>query len=192
MVGHRHLSTLPSIQKSTYKDVLVHFNTLKCLPVGACAYLLNEAPIPTTLDSANSNDEQIQQSLKEYFLYCFLPLPIPSDIPMHIHGCFYLSNESRYNLWKTDNEKDFRRKNFFQLIIHRWIFQTDDSKCLEFYVEQVSKALLDDKLSEEDKLVLFDALGIDLKNQCKNDNKLPDSAYNLSSKTLPRPNRTVR
>ncbi|CAF0892875.1 unnamed protein product, partial [Didymodactylos carnosus] len=99
----------PSIQKSTYKDVLVQFNTLKCLPVGACAYLLNEASIPQTLDSANSNDEQIQQSLKEYFLYCFLPLPIPSHIPMHVHGCFYLSNESRYNLWKTDNEKDVRR-----------------------------------------------------------------------------------
>ncbi|CAF4388417.1 unnamed protein product [Didymodactylos carnosus] len=96
----------PSIQKSIYKDVLVQFNTLRCLPVGACAYLLNEASIPMTLDSVNSSDEQIQQ---ETFLYCFLPLPISSNIPVHVHGCFCLSNESRYNLWKTDNVNDVRR-----------------------------------------------------------------------------------
>ncbi|CAF1051662.1 unnamed protein product [Didymodactylos carnosus] len=28
---------------------------------------------------------------------------------MHVHGYFYLSNESRYNLWKTDNVNDVRR-----------------------------------------------------------------------------------
>ncbi|CAF4421474.1 unnamed protein product, partial [Didymodactylos carnosus] len=93
------------IQKSLYKDSLKEFDNLKCLPVGACAYLL------TSLEPADSNGEQNRKSLlcNDHFLYCFLPLPISIDIPVHIHGYFCLSNESRYNLWETDDETDLKR-----------------------------------------------------------------------------------
>ncbi|CAF4526321.1 unnamed protein product, partial [Didymodactylos carnosus] len=86
-----------------------------------------------------------------------------------------------------DNERPNKRQcliphtNSIQQHIH---IQTDPSDSMSFYVNVVSKALRDDKLSEEDKLVLFDAVGINIKNQCKNDNTLRDSIYNISPETL--------
>ena len=46
-------------------------------------------------------------------LFCFLPLPIPSGVPVHINGCFVLDSNRR-SLWKSttkDNQDDRSRWN---------------------------------------------------------------------------------
>ena len=36
--------------------------------------------------------------------FCFLPLPVPTGIPMHVNGHFALNHESRRNLWEDDKD----------------------------------------------------------------------------------------
>ena len=37
-------------------------------------------------------------------LFCFLPMPVSVDLPVHINGHFALSHESRGGLWTDENE----------------------------------------------------------------------------------------
>ncbi|CAF1034737.1 unnamed protein product [Didymodactylos carnosus] len=138
------------IQKSLYKDFLENFDQLKCLPVGACAYLLNDTSVPSSPHSTNSDDEQKRKELnKEHFIYCFLPLPVCIDIPMHVHGYFCLSNESRYDLWKSDIEKDTKRL---------WNEALAEYLLSQCYVEVVcltAKQVQNQSLSIEHYLALF-------------------------------------
>ena len=46
-------------------------------------------------------------SSKHCRLFCFLPMPVPLDLPVHINGHFALSHESRRGLW-TDENGSFR------------------------------------------------------------------------------------
>ena len=42
---------------------------------------------------------------KEGQLFCFLPLPDPSNMPVHINGCFMLDSSSRRSLWKSTDPR---------------------------------------------------------------------------------------
>ena len=43
-------------------------------------------------------------SRQEYVAYCFLPLPAPTSLPVHVNGHFALDG-SRRDLWKDDSDK---------------------------------------------------------------------------------------
>ncbi len=57
------------------------------------------------------NGVSLRDKYKElHRLYCFLPLPIQINLPMHINGHFALDHESRRDLWHDDNNRGFRSK----------------------------------------------------------------------------------
>ncbi len=59
----------------------------------------------------NCNDTSLEQRYREqHRLYCFLPLPIQINLPMHVNGHFALDHESRRDLWHDDNDRGFRSK----------------------------------------------------------------------------------
>jgi hypothetical protein len=51
-------------------------------------------------------------------LFCFLPLPVPTGLPVHVNGHFALDTESRRNLWRDDGSG----------------YRTDWNKCLMEHV----------------------------------------------------------
>jgi len=79
---------IPKIVSDAYQ-----YGDLGLLPLGGVAYLKR-----STLTDATPKSKR---------LFCFLPLPVQSDLPVHINGRFILSNESRRGLW-TDEHKSFK------------------------------------------------------------------------------------
>ncbi|XP_071510274.1 sacsin-like [Diadema antillarum] len=51
--------------------------------------------------------------------YCFLPLPIDTKLPVHVHGYFALDHESRRSLWRgaTEDRQTLWNKQLFEHII---------------------------------------------------------------------------
>ena len=48
------------------------------------------------------NRDSASQLQGRYKIFCFLPLPMPSGLPMHINGHFVLDHEARRSLWVED------------------------------------------------------------------------------------------
>ena len=63
---------------------------LGMLPSGGVACLLSKK---------SKGREPVERKKKAY---CFLPLPIKTDLPVHINGHFALDHEARRNLWKDE------------------------------------------------------------------------------------------
>ena len=70
-------------------------NDLGMLPRGGVACLLGKRP--TTVDPLDRKKKA----------YCFLPLPVETDFPVHVNGHFALDHEARRNLWKNKTD-DYR------------------------------------------------------------------------------------
>ncbi|XP_071479501.1 sacsin-like [Diadema antillarum] len=51
--------------------------------------------------------------------YCFLPLPIETQLPVHVHGYFALDHESRRNLWRgaTKDHRTLWNQQLFENVI---------------------------------------------------------------------------
>ncbi|KAL3881557.1 hypothetical protein ACJMK2_027983 [Sinanodonta woodiana] len=60
---------------------------VKCLPIGGVAGLLSTSALG-----------YIPQSI-EGTVFCNLPLPVDTGLPVHVNGQFFLDNEGRRNLW---------------------------------------------------------------------------------------------
>ena len=65
--------------------------------------MLPRGGVACLLESTNSK-EQLEMKKKAY---CFLPLPLETDLPVHINGHFALDHEARRNLWR-DVTGDYR------------------------------------------------------------------------------------
>ena len=63
---------------------------LGMLPRGGVAWLLDR-----NVDATDSMERQRK-------VFCFLPLPINTNLPVHINGHFALDHEARRNMWKDD------------------------------------------------------------------------------------------
>ncbi|KAH3818359.1 hypothetical protein DPMN_119967 [Dreissena polymorpha] len=75
--------TLPALLK---EDILR--GSIALLPVGGVAY--KEELDNTINDQSN--------------VYCFLPLPLKSGLPVYVHGYFALDHETRRSLWNASDE----------------------------------------------------------------------------------------
>ena len=64
---------------------------LGMLPRGGVACLLQRTSV---------ENEPVQRKKK---VYCFLPLPIETDLPVHINGHFALDHEARTNFWRNES-----------------------------------------------------------------------------------------
>ena len=68
---------------------------LGMLPRGGVACLLE-----------NNSKQEVPETTKKK-AYCFLPLPLETDLPVHVNGHFALDHEARRNLWR-DLCSDYR------------------------------------------------------------------------------------
>ena len=66
---------------------------LRLLPRGGVASLLQDV---------STQSESLE---REYKAYCFLPLPVETGLPLHIHGNFALDHETRRNLWTDKDDR---------------------------------------------------------------------------------------
>ena len=64
---------------------------LGMLPRGGVACLLQRTSV---------ENEPVERKKK---VYCFLPLPIETDLPVHINGHFALDHEARTNFWRNES-----------------------------------------------------------------------------------------
>ena len=64
---------------------------LGMLPRGGVACLLERSSVES---------EPVERKKK---VYCFLPLPIETDLPVHINGHFALDHEARTNFWRNES-----------------------------------------------------------------------------------------
>ena len=64
---------------------------LGMLPRGGVACLLERSSV---------ENEPVERKKK---VYCFLPLPIETDLPVHINGHFALDHEARTNFWRNES-----------------------------------------------------------------------------------------
>ena len=70
---------------------------LGMLPIGGVAVNIPETKRVSSILSAL--ESYLHESRK---IYCFLPLPIESGLPMHINGHFVLDHEARRSLWMEE------------------------------------------------------------------------------------------
>ena len=79
-------------ENSVAKSIINAFRShdLRMLPSGGVACLLTKT---------SKGGEPPERKKKAY---CFLPLPITTDLPVHINGHFALDHEARRNLWKDE------------------------------------------------------------------------------------------
>ncbi len=84
--GFKNSADVPSAVKEAYTK-----GDIGMLPRAGAAMMLEG----DTGDGVNRHKQQ-------HRLYCFLPLPIKTNLPMHINGHFALDHESRRGLWEDD------------------------------------------------------------------------------------------
>ena len=125
---------------------------LGMLPRGGVAYLLEK----------KSNQRKSGANQKK--AYCFLPLPLETNLPVHVNGHFALDHEARRNLWKdetTDYRSDWNNALLTDVIASCYLTLLDEAKShihlpVEHNVEQVmlngSKDALVRKIQEYEKL----------------------------------------
>ena len=82
------------LEKKVVKSIVDAYqkHELGMLPRGGVACLLEK----------NSKTRRELERKKK--AYCFLPLPIETDLPVHINGHFALDHETRRNLWRDETE----------------------------------------------------------------------------------------
>ena len=56
-------------------------------------------------------------SLRQKKAYCFLPLPIETNLPVHVNGHFALDHESRRSLWRDDENCGGYRSDWNNLLL---------------------------------------------------------------------------
>ena len=125
---------------------------LGMLPRGGVACLLEK----------KSNQRKSGTSRKK--AYCFLPLPLETNLPVHVNGHFALDHEARRNLWKdetTGYRTDWNNALLTDVIASCYLTLLDEVKShlhipVESNVEQVmlngSKDVLVRRIQEYEKL----------------------------------------
>jgi sacsin len=85
-LGFKNHQTLPDLLRQSFLD-----GKIGLAPYGGVALY--------TGHNSSSWDFHNEKSCKAF---CFLPLPIETNLPVHIQGYFSLDHESRRTLWKSD------------------------------------------------------------------------------------------
>ncbi|XP_013411447.1 sacsin [Lingula anatina] len=90
--GFSNPSSIPTTLKKALQD-----RELGLLPRGGVAHMLQADRLPME-----------KFSLKKSRVFCFLPLPLKTNLPVHINGHFALDHEARRNLWMNTENTDVK------------------------------------------------------------------------------------
>ena len=98
-------SDLCIVEKSSVNDAYSR-GEIHMLPRGGVAAFLGShshmSKHAKTDMQGNAHSDQFKEHRSKRFLYCFLPLPIEMNLPVHLNGHFCLDNESRRHLWSDE------------------------------------------------------------------------------------------
>ncbi|XP_066271198.1 sacsin-like [Branchiostoma lanceolatum] len=75
--------------------------------------------------------------------FCFLPLPIETNLPVHVNGHFALDHEARRNLWRDENggmKSDWNKTLIREVIAPAYAAVLDRKRAADFGVEQRSSS----------------------------------------------------
>ena len=118
----------------------------RLLPRGGVAVKLGEE----TLEKSTS-----QTAATQYQVCCILPLPVYTDLPMHVNGHFALDHETRRNLWESGKrEKDVKSEwnsaIALQVIVPAYITALQHAKDVLFPEDDkdLDETLIKSKLQE--------------------------------------------
>ena len=94
-----NMDTWHIVQRFGYNNKSVRTEDILLLPRAGVAYLkeTNRQPTSETTDVSNVTTAN-QQSHHKCRIFCTLPLPIQTDLPVHINGHFALDHETRSSL----------------------------------------------------------------------------------------------
>ncbi|KAI8508001.1 hypothetical protein Bbelb_142410 [Branchiostoma belcheri] len=121
---------------------------LGLLPRGGAAICHNDCKQPYSSKAPNqSRNYQKCYHMGPKRAFCFLPLPIETQLPVHVNGHFALDHEARRNLWKDENggmKSDWNKTLIKDVIAPAYAAVLDAKRAADFGLEQkpftVSKA----------------------------------------------------
>ena len=91
------LGTEPDVDVPESVSRAVHTGELRLLPRGGVACLLEFY-----------HGDMIEQTRKKRGVFCFLPLPITTSLPVHVNGHFALGYENRRTLWDKADKYSYK------------------------------------------------------------------------------------
>ncbi|XP_078655957.1 sacsin-like [Branchiostoma floridae x Branchiostoma belcheri] len=117
-------------------------NELGLLPRGGAAICHNDCKQSFSSKAPN----QARSYQKCYHMgpkraFCFLPLPIETQLPVHVNGHFALDHEARRNLWRDENggmKSDWNKTLIKEVIAPAYAAVLDAKRGADFGVEQKS------------------------------------------------------
>ena len=91
------LGTEPDVDVPESVSRAVRAGVLRLLPRGGIACLLE-----------SYQSDKIKQARKKRSVFCFLPLPIATSLPVHVNGHFALGYENRRTLWDRADRDSYK------------------------------------------------------------------------------------
>ena len=91
------LGTEPDVEVPESVSGAIRAGELRLLPRGGMACLLE-----------SYHDCEITQTRKKRSVFCFLPLPITTSLPVHVNGHFALGYENRRTLWDRADRDSYK------------------------------------------------------------------------------------
>lgn len=93
---------------------------LALLPISGVAFSMENKRLEQTSDGLEFVDEKLKNSR----VYCFLPLPLQTGLPVLINGHFALDNETRRNIWWDNGENQDLKACWNKCLIENVIVPT--------------------------------------------------------------------
>lgn len=113
--GFMDKNVIPIKVQTAYEE-----KRLALLPISGVAFSIVNKRLTQTSDELTFVDEK----LKNFRVYCFLPLPLQTGLPVLINGHFALDNETRRNIWWDNDENQDLKTCWNKCLIENVILPT--------------------------------------------------------------------
>lgn len=113
--GFMDKNVIPIKVQTAYEE-----KRLALLPISGVAFSIVNKRLTQTSDELTFVDEKLKNSR----VYCFLPLPLQTGLPVLINGHFALDNETRRNIWWDNDENQDLKTCWNKCLIENVILPT--------------------------------------------------------------------
>lgn len=113
--GFMDKNVIPIKVQTAYEE-----KRLALLPISGVAFSIVNKRLTQTSDELTFVDEKLKNSR----VYCFLPLPLQTGLPVLINGHFALDNETRRNIWWDNDENQNLKTCWNKCLIENVILPT--------------------------------------------------------------------
>ncbi|XP_060556764.1 sacsin-like [Ruditapes philippinarum] len=135
IIGFKDIDKVPQIVQHQYEN-----GGMDLLPLGGVALSIGK--------QCNTYEDVVSQNNCNVF--CFLPLPVKTDLPLHVHGYFSLDHEIRRGLWKAEVENKCG-KTLWNLAMIEQVIVPANVILIEYVKDKMFKNVL--KISPFEKIM---------------------------------------